>query len=234
MEICGRDVTGGDVAAPRRRPCLYPPRIGPPLAQRRRRGCAADNVCDGLPSQRCRSPADPSQIHRRSPSGRARSSGASPPSRKRGIRVSESLWAAIRSCCRPRALAQSPALIAEQPSREGWTSARPDIFHSGSSPSATGVGRFFVSAELSEMLGLSGRVLVMFEGRHPGGPPTREGKLAQRRIAHGGARSEIRMSAFSGAETGWRAPAPSPRLRSRSASPPWSGRRSFSYPAMIR
>ena len=77
VEVCGRDVTRvGCRGASRRRPRLYP------RGSRRRRlgggGERRRQSCDGIPSQPLRSPAGPSSIRRRSPNGRARSSGASP------------------------------------------------------------------------------------------------------------------------------------------------------------
>ena len=69
---------------------------------------------------------------------------------------------------------------------------------------------------------------------HPGGPPTREGRRAECRIAHGGTRSGSRMSPFSSAPILAETACAFRRWRSQSASPHWSEPRSSWSPATIR
>ena len=227
VRIAGRDVT----AATSRRiaPPASPtsPRIAPRSARRsRRRGRQSRDGLSSRAAARARPPARPARPR----AARARTDRAlRHPDRERAAPVARSRAA---TCKRWWWRANSPTrrrlLIAEQPTRGVDIGAIEFIHEQLVAERDQGRAVLLVSAELTEILALSDRILVMYEGRILADVPRRRGDEETARPADGGAARAAGMSATPGAA----ATAPAVPLAILSAAV--SARCSFSLPAPIR
>jgi general nucleoside transport system ATP-binding protein len=165
VEICGRDVTGLDVAARRSAGLAYVPEdraaVGSALE-----ASASDNLAMGFHRSPplARGPfVDPSAFAER---GRALIRHFSIRIANERVNVGTLSGGNLQKIVVARELAhEAPTLIAEQPTRGLDVGATEYIHERLVAERDRGRAVLLVSAELSEILALSDRVLVMFEGR---------------------------------------------------------------------
>ena len=166
VEVCGRDVTDGDVATHRAAGLAYIPEDRAAVGSAAE-ASAADNLAMGIPSQ-----TSARQRTLRQPVG-VRRTGALALIRRFAIRIANERvnvgtlsGGNLQKIVVARELAhEAPALIAEQPTRGLDVGATEHIHEQLVAERDRGRAVLVVSAELGEILGLSDRVLVMFEGR---------------------------------------------------------------------
>ena len=165
VEVCGRDVTKADVATHRAAGLAYIPEDRAAVGSAPE-ATAADNLAMGF-HRTPRSQAGSSSILGHSRNRRARSS------RRFAIRIANERvnvgtlsGGNLQKIVVARELAhEALALIAEQPTRGLDVGATEHIHGLLVAERDRGCAVLLVSAELSEILALSDRVLVMFEGR---------------------------------------------------------------------
>lgn len=165
VRLCGQDVTTADVAARRAAGLAYVPEDRAAVGTARA-ASAADNLAMGF--------------QRRPPLARgwrldraALRTWAETLIARFGVRIAGPAAAAgtlsggnLQKLVLARELAHAaPVLIAEQPTRGLDVSATAFVHHALLAERAAGHAVLLVSAELSEILALSDRVLVMYEGR---------------------------------------------------------------------
>ena len=205
VEVCGRDVTQADVATRRAAGLAYVPEdraaVGSALD-----ASAADNLAMGFhrSAPLARGPfIDPSAFAERA---RALIRRFAIRIASERVNVGTLSGGNLQKIVVARELAhEAPALIVEQPTRGLDVGATEAIHQRLLAERDSGRAVLLVSAELGEILALSDRVLVMFEGRIVADLPQDEGGRAERRTAHGGTGSGGRVSAFFGTPIAGRA-----------------------------